>query len=199
MRRGQAGRRGRNKRRHSGAALVGIKLRVGCQLVPRAHHQRRACHANRRHGLRRANNLGIPRTHALRGRSRQVRGARIVRATCNKRHLAARVFVRRIVGPRKQRRHLLQRVLFRPPHLPLAPNRPPTFSASVPQACKPSVKKNNRADPFAPKKPAATAASSAEHKVSLCFDWTCRPHTASAGLGACRPAGSSGACCGCCV
>ena len=96
--------------------FIRIKLRVRRQLVPRAHHKRRACRTHRRDGFGRASNFGIPRAHALRGNRRKTCGAWIVGATGDQRQLAARILVRQVIGPRKQCRHLLQRILLRSLH-----------------------------------------------------------------------------------
>ena len=96
--------------------FIRIKLRVRRQLIPRAHHKRRACRAHRRDGFWRAGNFGIPRAHALRGNRRKTCGAWIVGATGDQRQLAARILVRQVVRPRKQCRHLLQRILLRSLH-----------------------------------------------------------------------------------
>ena len=96
--------------------FIRIKLRVRRQLVPRAYHKRRACRAHRRDGFGRAGNFGIPRAHALRGNRRKTCGAWIVGATGDQRQLAARILVRQVVRPRKQCRHLLQRILLRSLH-----------------------------------------------------------------------------------
>ena len=96
--------------------FIGIELRVRRQLIPRAHHKRRACRAHRRDGFGRAGNFGIPRAHALRGNRRKTCGAWIVGATGDQRQLAARILVRQVVRPRKQCRHLLQRILLRSLH-----------------------------------------------------------------------------------
>ena len=96
--------------------FIRIKLRVRRQLIPRAHHKRRACRAHRRDGFGRAGNFGIPRAHALRSNRRKTCGAWIVGATGDQRQLAARILVRQVVRPRKQCRHLLQRILLRSLH-----------------------------------------------------------------------------------
>ena len=87
--------------------FIRIKLRVRRQLIPRAHHKRRACRAHRRDGFGRAGNFGIPRAHALRGNRRKTCGAWIIGATGDQRQLAARILIRQVVRPRKQCRHLL--------------------------------------------------------------------------------------------